>query len=129
MEEARLIPRYLMRIFLVEDERKIALFVKAGLEFENFLVDIANDGEEAIARFKKGLYDLVLLDLMMPGKNGFETCLAIKKADKDIPVIMVSARDSAQVIQDAYEIGVDDYIVKPFRLDELIAKIKSFAKK
>lgn len=112
------------RILIVEDEISIAELEKDYLELSDYEVDIASDGETGESMALKGDYVLCILDVMLPGKDGFEICKAIRK-EKNIPIIMVSAkRDDIDKIR-ALGLGADDYITKPFSPSELVARVKA----
>ncbi len=114
-----------MRIFLAEDEAAIAGFLKDGLEEEGFAVDIATNGREALVMAITHLneYDLILLDWMMPGVSGIEICRAIRKENKVIPVIFLTAKDTVDDTVFGLEAGANDYLKKPFAFEELLARI------
>lgn len=114
-------------ILLIEDEEKIARFMELELKYEGFDVAIASDGEEGYKRFLNEKFDLIILDLMLPKLNGLELCKKIKKTS-DIPIIMVTAKSDVADIVNGFEIGADDYLTKPFNMEELIARIKRFLK-
>ena len=112
------------RILIVEDEISIAELEKDYLELSDYEVDIASDGETGESMALKGDYVLCILDVLLPGKDGFEICKAIRK-EKDIPIIMVSAkRDDIDKIR-GLGLGADDYITKPFSPSELVARVKA----
>ena len=112
------------RILIVEDEISIAELEKDNLELSDYEVDIASDGETGESMALKGDYVLCILDVMLPGKDGFEICKAIRK-EKNIPIIMVSAkRDDIDKIR-GLGLGADDYITKPFSPSELVARVKA----
>ena len=114
-------------ILLIEDEEKIARFMELELKYEGFDVAIASDGEEGYKKFSNEKFDLIILDLMLPKLNGLEICKKIKKTS-DIPIIMVTAKSDVADIVNGFEIGADDYLTKPFNMEELIARIKRFLK-
>ena len=112
------------RILIIEDEEAIADLEKDYLELSDFTVEIASDGIEGEKKALTGDYDLVVLDLMLPGKDGFEVCKSIREK-KDIPVIMVSAKkDDIDKIR-GLGLGADDYMTKPFSPSELVARVKA----
>ncbi len=112
------------RILIVEDEEAIAELEKDYLELSEFQVDICNTGDQGLKAALEQDYNLVVLDLMMPGMDGFEVCKRIRK-EKDIPIIMVSARkDDIDKIR-GLGLGADDYITKPFSPSELVARVKA----
>jgi len=110
-------------ILICEDEENIVSFLKAELEYEGFKADVAYDGAEALELFSQGRYDLVLLDIMLPKKNGLECLREIRKTS-DVPVIMLTARKEVYDKVALLNAGADDYITKPFDTLELIARIR-----
>jgi DNA-binding response OmpR family regulator len=112
------------RILIVEDERKIADALKFGLEEKGYHVDIAYDGTIGQRLFKSYKFNLVILDINLPGINGFELCKMIRKENPTIPVIMVTSLLTIDDKVEGYDSGADDYIVKPFEFKELLLKIR-----
>jgi two-component system copper resistance phosphate regulon response regulator CusR len=114
-----------MKILLVEDDPKISSFVKIGLESNDYSVDTAYDGKmgERLALTKK--YDLIILDVVIPGISGFELCKEIRRNNILIPVLMLTSLDSVEDKLSGFECGADDYLVKPFSFQELLARIKA----
>lgn len=115
-----------MRVFLAEDEAAIAGFLKEGLEEEGFAVDVATNGRQALEMVMLNLneYDIILLDWMMPGVSGIEICRTIRKENKVIPVIFLTAKDTVDDTVFGLEAGANDYLKKPFAFEELLARIK-----
>ena len=115
-----------MRLFLAEDETAIAGFLKEGLEEEGFAVDVASNGRQALEMAMTNLneYDIMLLDWMMPGVSGIEICRAIRKENKTIPVIFLTAKDTVDDTVFALDAGANDYLKKPFAFEELLARIR-----
>ena len=111
------------RILMVEDETSISDFIKGELEYEGYFVCIKEDGREGLEEALKNEYDLIILDIMLPSMNGFEICRRIKRV-KITPIIMLSARDSVMDKVNGLQIGADDYISKPFAIEELLARIE-----
>ncbi|MEA4846920.1 MAG: response regulator transcription factor, partial [Clostridiaceae bacterium] len=112
------------KILIVEDDTEIAILEKDYLEINGFETEIMVDGNQALAALQKGGYDLVLLDLMLPGQNGYDICRQIR--DKiDIPILMVTARTESTDKIRGLGLGADDYIAKPFDPAELVARVKS----
>ena len=111
------------KILMVEDETSISDFIKGELEYEGYSVCIKEDGREGLEEALKNEYDLIILDIMLPSMNGFEICRRIKKV-KITPIIMLSARDSVMDKVNGLQIGADDYIPKPFAIEELLARIE-----
>lgn len=115
-----------MRILLIEDEAAIANFIKEGLEEEGFALDVADNGkvglQMAISQIDE--YDLILLDWMLPGLSGIEVCRAIRKENKHLPIIFLSAKDTIDDVVFGLETGANDYIRKPFSFEEMLARIR-----
>lgn len=118
-----------MRILLVEDERNVASFIKKGLEEEFYSVDIAEDGSEGLLLSRTNDYDLVILDIMLPGINGVELCKKIRERDRRIPILMLTAVDSIESKVQGLESGADDYLTKPFAFSELLARIRALLRR
>ena len=110
-------------ILIVEDEHNISDFVKGELEYEGYDVCIKEDGREGLEEALRNEYDLIILDVMLPSMNGFEICRRLKR-EKQSPVIMLSAKDSVMDKVNGLQIGADDYIAKPFAIEELLARIE-----
>jgi len=115
------------KIMIVDDEMATLLPLKRSLESEDYLVIEAYDGYEAIKKAKTEMPELIILDIMLPGMDGIETCSQLKKdvLTEKIPIIMLTAKDEVRHIVKGLEIGADDYVTKPFNLNELKARIKS----
>jgi DNA-binding response OmpR family regulator len=113
-----------MKILIVEDEAGIVQFLKQGLEEEGYQVSAALDGLSGLELYKKSIFDLVLLDWMLPKMNGLELCKAIRSKDKETPIIFLSAKDTIQETIEGLKSGANDYIKKPFSFDELLERIK-----
>ena len=110
------------RILVVDDEPQIRRVIRLTLNLEGFEVDDTKSGDEALDHLRSGMYDLVLLDIDMPGMTGFETCRAIR-AISDMPIIMLTARSAEKDKIEALDAGADDYITKPFSTPELLARV------
>jgi len=117
------------RILIVEDEPKVASFVKRGLEQNGFSCEIAFDGLMGKRMFDAGNFDLVILDLNLPYKNGIELCKEIRMTDQKIPVLMLTALGTTEDKLAGFDSGADDYLVKPFEFRELLARIRSLLKR
>ena len=115
-------------ILLVEDEIKLARFIELELKYEGYTVDVANDGRDAIEMFGQKTYDLVLLDLMLPGFNGMEILRRIRKTSQ-VPVIMLTAKGDVSDKVSGLDSGADDYITKPFAIEEVLARMRVAFKK
>jgi len=118
-----------MKILVVEDEKKIADFVKRGLKEEGYTVDAAYDGEEGRFLAKTNNYDLILLDLMLPKVDGVTLCKELKAEGVATPVIMLTAKDTVGDKVTGLDAGADDYITKPFAFEELLARIRAVLRK
>lgn len=117
------------RILVVEDEPKVASFVKSGLEQNGFSCDIADDGLMGKRMFVAGDYDLLILDINLPYKNGFELCKEIRSSNQKIPVIMLTALGTTEDKLSGFDSGADDYLLKPFEFRELLARIRALLKR
>lgn len=118
-----------MRILIVEDEVKITQALKFLFTKQKIDVDIANDGEEGLILSEKEIYDVIVLDIMLPGINGIDILKAIRKAGNKTPVIMLTAKDAVDDRVFGLETGADDYLVKPFATKELIARVRALARR
>ena len=115
-----------MRILIIEDEPGIASFLKEGLEEESYAADVSHSGNEGLemAMQNEGDYDLLLIDWMIPGISGIEVCRQIRKSGSQVPIIMLTARDSTEDTVFGLEMGANDYIKKPFSFEELLARVR-----
>jgi DNA-binding response OmpR family regulator len=118
-----------MRILLVEDEKGVAKFVKKGLEEEHYTVDHEVNGKEALNYIAANQYDLIILDIMLPGMNGIDICRNIRSGGIQTPVMMLTARESVGDKVQALDSGADDYLTKPFSFDELLARIRALLRR
>ncbi len=118
-----------MRILLVEDEEKVARFIERGLKAELFAVDVAQDGESALYFLSGNSYDLAILDLNLPDIPGQDVLTAIRKSDRPIPVLILTARDSLSDKVDNFQRGTDDYLTKPFSFTELVLRVKALLRR
>ena len=117
-----------MRLLIVDDEELIRSVIKEYAELENYEVDEASDGMEAIEKCEKNNYDLIVMDIMMPKIDGYQAVKAIKK-EKNIPILMLSARGEEYDKLLGFDLGIDDYLQKPFSTRELMARIKAILKR
>lgn len=117
------------RILVIDDDNSITSVLKRGLGYEGYTVDVANNGKEGLDMARQRLPDLVILDLMMPGIDGFEVCRRFRAVDERMPILMLTAKDaiSDQVL--GLEIGADDYIVKPFVFEVLLARVRALLRR
>lgn len=118
-----------MRILLVEDEKKIASFIKRGLKEEHYVVDIAPNGEEALFLAEVNLYDLIILDIMLPGKDGISICQELRDKEIDVPILILTAKDKIGERVLGLDSGADDYLTKPFSFDEFLARIRALLRR
>lgn len=120
-----------MRILIVEDETSIANFLNEGLTEEGFAVDVADNGKKGLQHALDNIseYDVILLDWMLPGLNGIEICRAIRKENKSVPIIFLTAKDTVDEAVFGLEAGANDYIRKPFSFEELLARIRVLMRK
>jgi DNA-binding response OmpR family regulator len=112
------------RILIVEDEERIASFVEKGLRANGFTTSVAADGDSGLALAGSGRFDLVVLDIGLPGMDGFQVLRELRRAGSRVPVVMLTARDDVQDTVAGLEGGADDYITKPFRFEELLARVR-----
>ena len=113
-----------MRILIVEDEKKVAAFIKKGLEEETYAVDIASDGEEGLHLGEQNPYDLIILDLMLPKINGLDILSHLRAKKIETPILLLTATDSVEDKVEGLNQGADDYLTKPFAFSELLARIR-----
>ncbi len=113
-----------MRILIIEDEKKTASFLKKGLTENGFVVDVAHTAEEGLAHTNDSDYDLVILDVMLPDKNGWSVFEEMRKEGGNAPVLFLTARDSVEDRVKGLELGADDYLIKPFVFSELLARVR-----
>ena len=118
-----------MKILVVEDERKSALYLEKGLRESGYEVDVAENGDTGLHKALKGEYDLIVLDVMLPGRDGWSVMLELRKADKRTPVLFLTARDTVEDRVKGLELGADDYLVKPFAFSELLARVRSILRR
>ena len=118
-----------MRVLVVEDDVKMAAAIRRGLRFEGVVVDLATGGEEAIRRIGATEYDAVLLDVMLPDIDGFETCRRLRRQRVWVPILMLTARDAVEDRVRGLDTGADDYLTKPFSLAELLARLRALARR
>jgi two-component system copper resistance phosphate regulon response regulator CusR len=117
------------KILLVEDEVHVVSFIKKGLSEEGFEVSVAFDGNTGLQLFKENKFDVVILDIMLPGMNGLDVCKAIREINCAIPMLFLTALGTSENIVLGLETGADDYLVKPFKFIELLARIKTLLRR
>lgn len=118
-----------MRILVVEDERKVASFIKKGLEAERMVVDVAENGQEGLELALFHDYDLLILDLMLPKLGGYEVLKQMRAQKPDLPALILTARDALSDKLSLFELGCDDYLTKPFAFAELVMRIKALLRR
>jgi Response regulators consisting of a CheY-like receiver domain and a winged-helix DNA-binding domain len=117
------------KILIVEDEEQIASFLRRGLAYEGYEVDVAPDGAVALTKARETRMDLVVLDLMLPGMDGLEVCRRLRTANSSLPILVLTARDSVSDRVQGLDAGADDYMVKPFALAELLARVRALLRR
>ena len=118
-----------MRLLIVEDEKRLAVSLAKGLTAEGFAVDVVHDGIEGLYRAGEGVYDLVVLDIMLPGMNGYRVCAALRAAGNDVPILMLTAKDGEYDEAEGLDTGADDYLTKPFSYVVLVARVKALLRR
>ncbi|MDP8213213.1 MAG: response regulator transcription factor [Candidatus Zapsychrus exili] len=118
-----------MRILLVEDEKKIANFIQRGLKEEKFAVDVSCNGDDALYLVDINEYDLIVLDIMLPGKDGIYVCRQIRKNKINTPILMLTARDATEDKVQGLDAGADDYLTKPFAFEEFLARVRALLRR
>jgi len=118
-----------VRILLVEDEPRISTYVRKGLEEEGYAVDQSFSGREALGLARSGDFDIVVLDIMLPGMDGLAVCRELRRQTSAVPIIMLTAKDSVEDRVAGLDAGADDYLVKPFALSELLARIRALSRR
>jgi DNA-binding response OmpR family regulator len=118
-----------VRILVVEDERKVAAFIRTGLEDETFTVDVAADGVAGEEAARRGDYDLIVLDLMLPRRDGVEVCRNLRQAGVRTPVLMLTARTALKDKVEGLDSGADDYLTKPFAFEEFLARVRALLRR
>jgi DNA-binding response OmpR family regulator len=118
-----------MRLLVVEDEPKIARAIKKGLEQETFAVDICMDGDEGLRYALDEPYDAIILDRMLPGMDGVMVCKELRAAGKQTPILLLTAKDKVSDRVDGLNAGADDYLIKPFAFEELLARVRTLLRR
>lgn len=118
-----------MKVLLVEDDTKIAAAVRRGLVAEGFTVEVATDGDEGLWRVTESGYDLIVLDIMLPGRNGFQVCAELRARADWTPILMLTAKDGDLDEAEALDTGADDYLTKPFSFPVLVARMHALARR
>ncbi|MGH8999765.1 MAG: response regulator transcription factor [Acidimicrobiia bacterium] len=118
-----------MRVLVVEDEVRMASTLRRGLRLEGFTVDVASDGLEGLARAREGSYDAIVLDIMLPGLNGFRVCAALREEGVWTPILMLTAKDGDYDHAEALDTGADDFLAKPFSFVVLVAHLRALTRR
>lgn len=118
-----------MQILVVEDEQKIASFLRRGLLEDSYAVDIAYDGEDALYKFEVNEYDLIILDLMVPKVDGITVCRKIREVNTNVPILILTAKDATEDKVKGLDAGADDYMTKPFSFSELSARVRALLRR
>lgn len=118
-----------MRLLIVEDEKRLAVSLARGLRAEGFAVDVVHDGLEGLHLAGEGAYDLIVLDIMLPGMNGYRVCAALRAAGNDVPILMLTAKDGEYDEAEGLDTGADDYLTKPFSYVVLVARVKALLRR
>lgn len=118
-----------MRLLIVEDEKRLAISLARGLTAEGFAVDVVHDGLEGLHRASEGAYDLVVLDIMLPGMNGYRVCAALRAAGHEVPILMLTAKDGEYDEAEGLDTGADDYLTKPFSYVVLVARVRALLRR
>jgi len=118
-----------MNVLVVEDDESVARFLGQALREAGYMVELASDGQTGLEQAKSFGYDLVLLDVMLPGLNGLDVCRRLRNANISTPILMITAKDTLQDRVDGLDSGADDYIVKPFQLAELLARARALLRR
>ncbi|RDG37524.1 response regulator transcription factor [Streptomyces corynorhini] len=118
-----------MRLLIVEDEKRLAVSLAGGLRAEGFAVDVVHDGLEGLHRASEGVHDLVVLDIMLPGMNGYRVCAALRAAGHDVPILMLTAKDGEYDEAEGLDTGADDYLTKPFSYVVLVARVRALLRR
>ncbi|KQX71554.1 MULTISPECIES: response regulator transcription factor [unclassified Streptomyces] len=118
-----------MRLLIVEDEKRLARSLAGGLTAEGYAVDVVHDGLEGLHRASESPYDLVILDIMLPGMNGYRVCSTLRAAGHDVPILMLTAKDGEYDEAEGLDTGADDYLTKPFSYVVLVARVKALLRR
>jgi DNA-binding response OmpR family regulator len=118
-----------MRLLLVEDDARIARFVAKGLREQSYAVDVATNGDDALYQAAINTYDVIILDVMIPRRDGFEVCRELRSAGQKIPILMLTAKDAIEDRIAGLDFGADDYLTKPFEFRELLARLRALLRR
>lgn len=118
-----------MRLLIIEDEERLANMLKGSLEEECYAVDVEHNGEKGLYRARTNEYDAILLDDILPGKTGSEICRELRRSGKHIPILLMSVQDSTEKKVSLLDVGADDYITKPFSIEEMRARLRAILRR
>ena len=118
-----------MRILIVEDEVKLAAFVRKGLSEQGMTVDVCHHGDDVLPLVRTSAFDLLVLDIMLPGRDGLSILRALRREGNNVPVILLTARGEPYERVEGLELGADDYLAKPFYIDELVARVRTIVRR
>lgn len=118
-----------MKILLVEDEERLASFIRKGISAEGYEVEVAHDGRTGLSLFRRDIYDIIILDVNLPHMNGFDLCRHIRSENEAVPVLMLTALDSMADKSDGFNAGADDYLAKPFEFQELLLRLRALTRR
>ena len=118
-----------MRILVVEDDKKVASFVEKGLREDGYSVDVAHDGDEGSIQAHVHDYDLLILDVMLPGKTGYDILNELRRKQSSVPVLLLTARDANEDVVRGLDAGADDYLTKPFSFEVLLARVRALVRR
>ncbi|MDT0341382.1 response regulator transcription factor [Streptomyces litchfieldiae] len=118
-----------MRVLIVEDEKRLARSLAQGLTAEGFAVDVVHTGTDGLHRATEGAYDLIILDIMLPGMNGYRVCGALRAAGDETPILMLTAKDGEYDEAEGLDTGADDYLTKPFSYVVLVARVRALLRR
>jgi DNA-binding response OmpR family regulator len=118
-----------MRILVVEDDRKVASFVEKGLREDGYSVDVAHDGTEGSLQAHVHEYDLLILDIMLPGKTGYDILNELRREQSSVPILLLTARDATEDVVRGLDAGADDYLTKPFSFEVLLARVRALVRR
>ena len=118
-----------MKVLVIEDDRKVASFVARGLREDGYAVDVAHEGPEGLLNAQVYEYDLLVVDIMLPGKNGYEVVRELRADGNRVPILLLTARDAEEDIVRGLDLGADDYLTKPFSFEELLARLRALGRR
>ncbi|MDH4116124.1 MAG: response regulator transcription factor [Acidimicrobiia bacterium] len=118
-----------MKVLLVEDDKRLAATVKRGLEAEHFTVDVALTGPDGLWLATESIYDVIVLDIMLPGRNGYQVCADLREAGDWTPILMLTAKDGDLDEAEALDTGADDYVTKPFSFPVLVSRLRALTRR